>query len=128
MLQNGDKVKAKVGENSQWMEPLRFVGTTESGEFVCESKGEVKRFRFCEKLKGKPVEPMDFDDVVQLISWGAIFKHENSGAIYHNPSLCQVMTDPRVIVENRLITEMLWALPEDAKNGKWSRCEVERDH
>ena len=127
MFQNGDKVRAKKGENSPWIDPIRFVGITESGEYVCESKGEIQRFRFCEKIKGKSVLPMDIDDLEKLLSWGAIFKHENSGAIYRNPCLKNVMTDNRVIIEDRFVTEMLWALPEDAANGKWSRCEVEND-
>jgi hypothetical protein len=127
MLNNGDRVRAKNGENSQWIEPVRFVGKTESGEYVCESKGEIKRFRFCEKLKNKNIVPMDIDEIEQLLKLGVIFKHESSGTVIRNPSVKQLLTDPRVIIEDRFVTEMLWALPEDAKDGKWSRCEVEHD-
>lgn len=125
MLQNGDKVRAKKSESSAWIEPVRFVGCTESKEFVCESKGEISRFRFAEKLKTKTVEPMEMKHLLELLDLNAVFKHEPSGTIYRFPCLRTVMNDNRVIIEDRFVTEMLWAIPADAEIGKWSRCEIE---
>jgi len=126
MLQNGDKVEARKSEKSEWTKDLFFVGMTESGEYLCEQKGSFSRFKECRKLQKQQVQPMDIDDIIQLLSWNCFFKHENSGSVLVNPTVTTIMTDPRVIIDGRFVTEMLWALPEDAALGKWSRCEVEK--
>jgi hypothetical protein len=127
MLQNGDAVEARKTEKSEWLTKLVFIGMTESGEYLCEQKGSFSRFKECRKMQKKPAEPMGFDDICQLLSWNVYFKHENSGAICTNPTVSQIMTDPRVLIDGRFVTEMLWAIPEDAASGKWSRCEVESE-
>jgi hypothetical protein len=127
MLQNGDKVEVKKTDKSEWVGGFVFVGMTESGEYLCEQKGGFSRFFDCKKVQKKPAEPMGFEDICQLLSWNVYFKHENSGAICTNPTVSQIMTDPRVLIDGRFVTEMLWAIPEDAASGKWSRCEVESE-
>jgi len=126
MLQNGDRVECKKTESGEWIPSGRFVGRTESGEFLCENKGQFSRFPFCRSTERRTVEPMDIDDICQLLDWGCFFKHEPSGTVTKNPTISLLKTDSRVIIDGRFVTEMLWALPEDATVDKWSRCEVEK--
>jgi hypothetical protein len=99
---------------------------TESGEYLCENKGQFSRYKMCRPLSQKKKIPMDFEEVCQLLSWGTVFKHIPSGVICKNPVI-SILSDETVLIDGRMVQDMLWAIPEDAKQCKWSRCEVEHD-
>lgn len=125
MLNNGDSVQVRKNEKSEWMSGFTFVGMTSSNEFLVEQKGAFQRFSHCRKVENKQMVPMSFDDICELISWRVLFRHA-SGAIVANPTITMISTDDRVIIDGHFVNEMEWAEPENAKLGKWNRCEVEK--